>query len=475
MECLNILERCRGCQIKTQKESQIFIFATHNLSDIFQETTSLDIHQNDGLPEVLCFNCYNRLLEAYNFRQMCTTTALHFQQILALGVPEQKYTPPEVLCDPLMVTKSDPDDDDMSNFSNTESPPEEKYSPPENKYTPPEASESSSLAKDNEPIKEDETEPDYVLPKKRGRKPGKKLGENSEKPYRSHKKKKPLLPGEVEKPVKRQGQLTLECHLCNTKFRMKEWLEAHMRVKHQGMKKATQCKVCLKEFTQVDYLRMHMATQHGKTYAFPCKEPNCKKQYVTEEGLQNHMKSWHDPENPKERKRVKTYNYVCELCGKAFECPAYLKKHSYSHGGERPFACSQCPRRFYTKNQISVHILRHEGIKNHVCTICGLRTVTASALRIHVNSHTKDNLWPCEFCDFKSTTQAGRKHHVKAVHRGEKKYECAHCNKSFGHLKTLRNHERIHTGEKPYACNVCGKRFIQLTALNYHKKMHLNT
>uniref|UniRef100_A0A1B0DJZ9 Uncharacterized protein n=1 Tax=Phlebotomus papatasi TaxID=29031 RepID=A0A1B0DJZ9_PHLPP len=237
MECLNILERCRGCQIKTQKESQIFIFATHNLSDIFQETTSLDIHQNDGLPEVLCFNCYNRLLEAYNFRQMCSTTALHFQQILALGVPEQKYTPPEVLCDPLMVTKSDPDDDDMSNFSNTESPPEEKYSPPENKYTPPVASESSSLAKDIEPIKEDQTEPDYVLPKKRGRKPGKKLGENSEKPYRSHKKKKPLPPGEIEKPVKRQGPLTLECHLCNTKFRMKEWLEAHMRVKHQGMKK----------------------------------------------------------------------------------------------------------------------------------------------------------------------------------------------------------------------------------------------
>ncbi|XP_055710234.1 gastrula zinc finger protein XlCGF57.1-like [Phlebotomus papatasi] len=462
MDCFEIAENCRACQIKTSEQSpMIFIFNTVQLPDIFKETTSLDIYENDGLPGVLCFSCYNRLLEAYNFRKMCFAAALHFQQILSMDIPEEKYTPPEHLSDPLMATKTDPDDSDSSNFL-----PEKKYTPPEEKFNPHEVPFQMTL--DEKPlIVEDNLADDSLLIP---RKINKRTIKKRQKSAKSSKKTRPDHPGVTIKPEKRTN-LYLECELCNLKFIRKDRLETHMMVKHQGLK-AFECKICGQGFTRPDSLKGHMGTFHGVKRKYPCSEPGCTKHYETEEGLQKHMKSWHDPENP----RIIIPNkktWVCEVCGKEFKIPGALREHSYTHGVTKPFACEQCHKRFPTRAMLRIHIKRHKGIKNYECTICGLKKVTARELKTHMNTHTKERTWPCKFCPSTFTQQENMKRHVKVVHQGVKDFHCPHCERSFGKAETLKHHVMTHTGEKPHVCSECGKRFIQPVALKTHMKTHL--
>ncbi|XP_055710236.1 zinc finger protein 77-like [Phlebotomus papatasi] len=451
MEWLNIANNCRACQIKTQEESQIFIFATTNLPDIYQETTSLDIYENDGLPRVLCSTCYGRLLEAYNFRKMCSAAVLHFQQILSMEVPEEKYTPPELLSDPLMVTKTD--DSDASN-----GPPEKKYSPPDRSYSPLETDDKSLI--EEKPLEVLKTEPDAEAP----------LTTRTTK--KTHRRKKSSGVNKKKKTSLPEGKLNMECSHCNSKFRRKLRLEMHMREKHLGLKPC-QCKICGKGFGRISSLRGHMGTQHGEKRKYPCPDPKCKKQYDTEENLNCHVKKWHDPENP--RLPAPTIERVCEVCGKSFKTSTDLVRHSYSHGVRKPYGCKLCPTRFPTPNKLRLHMMRHEGIKNFECTVCGLRKVTAKELKIHMNTHTREITYSCEFCPHETINIVSMRRHVKVVHQGVKDFHCPHCERSFGKPETLKHHVMTHTGEKPHACNQCGKRFIQQTALKTHMKTHLKS
>uniref|UniRef100_A0A1B0DQE5 C2H2-type domain-containing protein n=1 Tax=Phlebotomus papatasi TaxID=29031 RepID=A0A1B0DQE5_PHLPP len=408
---------------------------------------------------------------------MCSTTALHFQQILSMDIPEEKYTPPEDLSDPLLGTKTDPDDSDASN-----SPPEKKYSPPDRDYSPLESSETRVMTPpippmitnkkrnkvsdpptsenpvDKKPlVPKEDPDDDTPLTSRKVRKTTKRQAKSS----KSHKRKRPIIPGEP---------LVLECSLCNCKFRRKMRLEMHMREKHLGLKPC-QCKVCGKGFSRINALKGHMGTQHGEKRRFPCPDPKCKNQYDTEEGLKYHVKKWHDPENP--RQKAKAIERVCEVCGKSFKTSTDLLRHGYSHGVKQPYGCKLCPTRFPTPSKLRMHMMRHEGIKNHVCTVCGLRKVTAKELKVHMNTHTREKFYSCEFCPHTTIQLDSMRRHIKVVHQGVKDFHCPHCERSFGKAETLKHHVMTHTGEKPHACKECGKRFIQPTALKTHMKTHL--
>lgn len=71
-----------------------------------------------------------------------------------------------------------------------------------------------------------------------------------------------------------------------------------------------------------------MVRKHGATGMQKCGE--CGKLYSTKEGLMGHMKSWHDPENPRE-KPARTV--VCEVCGKYLWSKHDLMQHLNSHAG----------------------------------------------------------------------------------------------------------------------------------------------
>lgn len=52
--------------------------------------------------------------------------------------------------------------------------------------------------------------------------------------------------------------------------------------------------------------------------------------------------------------------------------------------------------------------------------------------------------------------------------KGDYKYKCTNCTKTFSSLSNLKRHSTIHS-EKTFACNLCDKVFHQRYNLDYHK------
>ncbi|XP_063853158.1 zinc finger protein 416-like [Scylla paramamosain] len=78
----------------------------------------------------------------------------------------------------------------------------------------------------------------------------------------------------------------------------------------------------------------------------------------------------------------------------------------------------------------------------------------------------------------------GGKNHLEAgssVHRGESKFECQQCDKTFVSRRGLNYHTLTHSGVRNYECgdgvrnyecDECGKRFPTISRLNKHTFRH---
>lgn len=345
MECPNIEQNCRACQDKTREDSRILIFASVKLPDIFKETTSLDIQENDGLPEILCLTCYNRLLEAYNFRKMCSAAALHFHQILSAN--NQEDTATENAKDPTAALN-----EDIAEISDS-------------------ASEKSYL------------HPDSIM----------EILEDD-----------PAVPVEAEKTQKLK-KFNVECNLCNLIFFRKEGLEIHMMVKHQGFE-SCQCLICGTSFESKNSLIMHLETHHGVTEGqYERKQTVSRKnEWVCDDcGIQfqnyysikrhtcrpniNHLKP---SENQKETD-TKTKTWVCKFCPSETTSKAHMHRHIKEiHQGIKKFQCHICDRCFGNSWNLKHHVMIHTGEKPHACEICGKRFIQPVTLKTHMKMHQKE-------------------------------------------------------------------------------------
>ncbi|XP_037044725.1 zinc finger protein OZF-like isoform X2 [Bradysia coprophila] len=271
----------------------------------------------------------------------------------------------------------------------------------------------------------------------------------------------------VTKPIVPGGKYV--CVYCGKKFKRKEALDGHIR-EHQGLD-PFECEQCGTTFQKLRSLILHTNARHNDNFQkIPCNYDGCDKAFTTKFGLNEHLNNIHlgvrKPRTPSQ------ISYICELCGKTFKNRTLLKKHSYSHSGERPFACIYCAKTFTVKDKLKNHIMRHENIKNFECSHCGMRKVTKAELKIHMNSHTTGKLYPCPQCPAVFTRDGNAKRHFRIVHRGYKPYKCTTCEQAFSKKETLKHHEMTHSGEKPHACTFCDRRFIQLIALKKHLKVH---
>ncbi|XP_065365692.1 zinc finger protein 208-like [Calliphora vicina] len=207
-------------------------------------------------------------------------------------------------------------------------------------------------------------------------------------------------------------------------------------------------------------------------------------------------------------------SFPCEMCGKVFDRPYRLKRHSSVHSLTRPHECEICKYRFATVNILKAHLFQHEnetggnfnsqsrpeGFKcpdcprrfekqaslsahrqihtrnaseaNYPCMVCQRNFMSVRSLTEHItNKHPEVEKHKCDQCDKTFVLHAHLVEHLNR-HKGNKNLVCLICEKEFGYTNTLKEHMRTHSGESPYLCPQCGKTFRSASNLRQHMERH---
>jgi hypothetical protein len=86
------------------------------------------------------------------------------------------------------------------------------------------------------------------------------------------------------------------------------------------------------------------------------------------------------------------------------------------------------------------------------------------------NNNNNNNAFVCATCNKSYARAPALAQHIATVHRQERPFQCAHCDKRFSNSSNCHRHERTHTGERPFACSFCPKAFTQSSNLKVHVK-----
>ncbi|XP_014663823.1 PREDICTED: endothelial zinc finger protein induced by tumor necrosis factor alpha-like [Priapulus caudatus] len=151
------------------------------------------------------------------------------------------------------------------------------------------------------------------------------------------------------------------CPICSRPFLRQDYLQHHMRKKHNGAKyHPYQCTFCYKLFHSNIKLQEHLQTHTGNR-SFSCTI--CHEAFSSILALKVHMRI-----HLQEKCTKDTSLRRCDICGVGFPGAVSLNKHKlYQHN-----FCAQCERVFTDRATLEAHKLRHESTdaNPYRCDIC---------------------------------------------------------------------------------------------------------
>ncbi|XP_044736945.1 zinc finger protein 726-like [Chrysoperla carnea] len=265
------------------------------------------------------------------------------------------------------------------------------------------------------------------------------------------------------------------CRICNLSFSTLKKLSEHKLTHENDYEPEIFCELCPTKFTNKHGLYKHMRFVHKieKIRQRP-KCDKCGETFQTKRTLLKHIRKMHKDEKIKSKDQIVN----CEICGKSFK-RRYLGKHMITHAEHDNLACEFCAKIFKSILTLKNHVRnfhKNSGpVYKYLCNQCGLKLRTKYHLDSHLLTHTKERPFACDKCDKTYRTSFRLKEHKLRFHLNQRNFVCTFCSLAFYDKKILLAHVRRHTGEKPFKCHMCDKRFIQEVALKAHMKVHMNS
>ncbi|KAH0948849.1 hypothetical protein HN011_000008 [Eciton burchellii] len=177
--------------------------------------------------------------------------------------------------------------------------------------------------------------------------------------------------------------------------------------------------------------------------------------------------------------------FKCKVCSKQYATQKGLKKHSLVH--EKKYKCDVCLKMFYKQENMENHQKIHVS-KPHACQLCHACFSKPQSLMRHLKSHTdkvndmikqintderKDGKEPKKELKSEDDTEdeTGPANETDEFENAPELYKCEICSQYCSSLKNLRRHALVH-GDKKYSCTVCKKWFFRPDTLKKHAEKH---
>ncbi|XP_058464348.1 zinc finger protein 883-like [Malaya genurostris] len=512
MEFISFENICRCCLSNTEDFSSIFeIYNDYYMPKVINVCTGLSIHQNDGLPGVVCQSCLLKLVTAYETRRLfirsnnhlkeqlnhlklseqeilieLSTTAekciaasadnaellpsvenildeapittwdneinLHIEQ-LQDGTNELAANVEDCL-DELIIEKYENLEKNGYNFPVVESTVEDVKNDQESLDFPMKVESSSLFVNEEEQCSETDF-PSYSD----GNEDAKEVDCKEEATS-------------AETNVKDVPQ---NCSICGKTYRNGRLLQRHIQY-HNTNK--SDCPICSRSFTHTSNLKRHLQSHKPPVEGFTCSI--CSRNFEKGAQLYDHLKL-HKPALDEST----SYTMHCDSCGMETTSFAGFVAHMAEEHGVpkekvKAFQCHLCTLRFVSKQGMVRHIQSvHENIKpvqkcsskKFLCTECGKCFQRMRHLEAHTNSHNGLKPYVCD-CGLSFAQQSGLNLHIRSKHENRRSYQCKICNKSFAQSTHLKHHELIHSNRKEHECTVCKHRFRVKSNLVAHMRIH---
>lgn len=158
--------------------------------------------------------------------------------------------------------------------------------------------------------------------------------------------------------------------------------------------------------------------------------------------------------------------FLCD-CGEQFEDLGDYEKHQYKHNPAGEHLCNLCGKGFESDEILTGHMLLHSSTGLLLnCPFCN-QIIRRNALTQHIK-YGHNNIKPrCNICLKTFANPNNLKRHMM-IHSGIREFECDICFKRFHQKITMQTHRLTHM--QPHACNQCEQSFQSKTALTAHKE-----
>ncbi|XP_055627074.1 zinc finger protein 260-like isoform X2 [Toxorhynchites rutilus septentrionalis] len=521
-----IMELCRTC-MSDRSIQLVPVYSKLDdafIANIIMECTSIQIHENDGLPTNICQQCMETLRLLTTFIRTARDSDRQLRKIF-----KSEYSL-SLAIDPVLVVDSSKgdglsNDTDVFQFAEVKIEPSETLHPEENEGSDEAISSDSNSddgrdsLRDDSDKSSDETESnsdwdgsdqgEYSTPRehkvrrKPGPKPRPKSSDSDDRPALNKRKPRTdeeVLMNEYEQELYTVIDIEKDKHICCgclLIFNTAQELDSHRGKTHVRRRESSPtknsskiiCDGCLRKYKSKRRVNYHRERVRQLQTIWECNK--CKNRFSEATRRRSHAKKHPHKEGPTAIvapiKEVvqQELGWICcaQACGQSFPTEKELITHALKahqinkqeaeleENQNKPVQCQVCYRRFHDKNGLINHQQRLYRLHKYQCALCGLQFNSGGRLTEHELTHQNEKPFKCEVCD-KAFTQKGNLKTHMSVHTNEKPFQCTVCGMAFRQKGGLKTHMSNHVENPQFKCEVCLKMFKAKLHLRYHMRIH---